>query len=95
MADILVSDIVTSECGLSVWNQDESNCMMPLHPKHTMTLTIANGKHRKPGPWFYSIEFTSRKEWFKFVRLVNDVNRKIKKMPRDQHGFPMMDKWEG
>ena len=91
MADIFIDDLDTSECGLSVWNQDKSSCLMLLRPPHTMTLTIANGKDRKPCPWFYGIEFTSRDQWFKFVRMVNAMNRRVKKLPRDEHGFPILD----
>ena len=93
MSDIMISDLSIRDCSISVWNQDESNCTMLFHPPHTMTLAIANGRGRKPSPWFYEIEFTSRAEWFKFVRLVNTINRKIKKTPADKHGFPIMDKW--
>lgn len=90
MADILIDDLVPSECDLSVWNQDKSNCHMLFRPPHTMTLVIANGRNRKPGPWYYGIEFTSREQWFKFVRLVNAMNRSVKKLPRDEHGFPKL-----
>ena len=93
MSDILISDLSMGDCDVSVWNQDESCCTMLFRPEHTMTLTIANGRDRKPGPWYYSIEFTSREQWFKFVRLVNAMNRKIKKTNADEHGFPAMDEW--
>lgn len=93
MSDILISDLSIRDCDIDVWNQDESCCMMLFRPPHTMTLEIADGKDRKPAPWFYSIEFTSRAEWFKFVRLVNAINRKIKKTPADEHGFPIMAEW--
>lgn len=93
MSDIQISDLSIRDCDISVWNQDESCCVMLFRPPHTMTLEIADGKDRKPTPWFYSIEFTSRAEWFKFVRLVNAMNRKIKKTPADEHGFPIMAEW--
>ena len=51
MADILISDLDMSECGLSVWDQDKSSCHMLFHPPHTMTLTIANGRNRTPCPF--------------------------------------------
>ena len=92
MAEILIDDLDSSECGLSVWNQDKSNCHMLFHPSHTMTLTIANGRNRKPCPWYYGIEFTSREQWFKFVRLVNAMNRRVKKLPSDEHGFPILER---
>ena len=92
MADILIDDLVPSKCDLSVWDQDKSNCHMLLHPPHTMTLVIANGRNRKPGPWYYEIEFTSREQWFKFVRLVNAMNRRVKRLPRDEHGFPILER---
>lgn len=92
MADILISDLDMSECGLSVWDQDKSSCHRLFHPPHTMTLTIANGRNRTPCPWYYGIEFTSREQWFKFVRLVNAMNRRVKKLPRDEHGFPVFEK---
>ena len=79
MSDIQISDLSIRDCDISVWNQDESCCVMLFRPPHTMTLEIADGKDRKPTPWFYSIEFASRAEWFKFVRLVNAMNRKIKR----------------
>ena len=28
--------------------------------------------------WCYTLEFENRKEWFKFVRKVNNANKKIK-----------------
>ena len=93
MSDIQISDLSIRDCDISVWNQDESCCVMLFRPPHTMTLEIADRKDRKPTPWFYSIEFASRAEWFKFVRLVNAMNRKIKKTPADEHGFPIMAEW--
>lgn len=90
MADIIISKLVPKECGLSVWNQDESNCIMPLRPPHTMTLTLANYRNRT-WPWYSGIEFTSREAWFQFVREVNKMNRLVKKSPKDAHGFPILN----
>ena len=89
MSDIIISKLVPKECGLSVWNQDKSNCNMMFRPPHTMTLTLAN--HREgTWPWYSGIEFTSRKAWFQFVKLVNDTNRLVKRLPKDEWGFPVI-----
>ena len=91
MADILLSELETKECELSVWNRDESNCRALFRPEHTMTLTLAN--HREgTWPWYSDIEFESSKAWFQFVRLVNDMNRLVKKLPKDEWGFPILPK---
>ena len=90
MADIIISKLVPKECGLSVWNQDESNCIMPLRPPRTMTLTLANYRSGT-WPWYSGIEFTSREAWFQFVREVNKMNRLVKKSPKDAHGFPILN----
>lgn len=89
MSDIRIDDLVASETRLSVWDQDRSNCIM-MRPPHTMSLLLANGRERKRGPWYYEIEFTSREQWFKFVREVNRMNRLVKASKRDEHGFPVL-----
>lgn len=89
MSDIFISQLETKECGLSVWNQDESSCRMIARPRHTMTLELAN--HREgTWPWYSGIEFESRKAWFQFVKLVNDMNRLVKRLPKDEWGFPIL-----
>lgn len=30
--------------------------------------------------WYYTLEFKNRKEWFKFVRHINKLNKEFKKM---------------
>ena len=87
MDSVLIDDLVTSECKISVWDQGKSNCVRPIRPSHSMSLVIANGKRN---PWFSKLEFASREQWFKFVRLVNKVNRLVKKLPKDEHGFPVL-----
>ena len=53
MADILLSELETKECGLSVWNQDESNCRALFRPEHTMTLLLAD--HLPKDEWGFPI----------------------------------------
>lgn len=89
MSDIIISRLETKECGLSVWNQDESNCNMLFRPRHSMTLTLANHREGKC-PWYSCIEFTNREAWFQFVKFVNDMNKMVKKLPKDQWGFPIL-----
>lgn len=91
MTDITIHDLALKECRLSVWDQTKSNCYMPFHAPHTITLTIADGRNRKPGPWFYHMEFTSREQWDLFVRLVRQMNRKIRKAEKDEHGMPVLE----
>lgn len=89
MSDIIISRLVPKECGLSVLHQDESYRHMPCRPLHSMTLTLAN--HRDgTWPWYSGIEFESRKAWFQFVRLVNDTNKLVKRLPKDEWGFPIL-----
>lgn len=59
-----------------------------FHAEHKgVNLVIANGKDRKPGPWYWEIDCEDLDTWFAFVRLVNRENRKIKKMKRDKDGL--------
>lgn len=93
MSDILVTKLNAKKCGLSVWNQDESSCICFGRPEHSMTLRLANGREGTR-PWYSSIEFTSRAEWFRFVKLVNDMNKMVKRLPKDEWGFPILPKEE-
>ena len=31
--------------------------------------------------WYYYMEFKTRKEWFKFVKEINKLNKEFKKLP--------------
>lgn len=84
MGDIYLSDIFFAESNLSV--VDNSTSL--FKPKKTLCLCIANGRERKPTPWYHGIEFDSLDEWFRFVRLVNRENRRVKRAKRDVGGFP-------
>ena len=92
MADITIHDLALKRCKLSVWDQTKSNCICPFSAPHSMTLYIADGRDRKPGPWFHSMEFESMEQWDLFVRLVRQTNRRIRKAEKDDYGFPVLEK---
>lgn len=77
--DMSESKISTEYCGHSL-----------MAPHREITLIIANAR-RGTWPWYHEINFSSREQWFKFVRLINRCNELVKKTPKDEEGFPIFD----
>ena len=86
MSDIGLHNLKMDECYVTVVGDTA------LTPKH-ISLELANTR-QGTWPWCSDIAFDSRKEWFKFVKLVNRENKRIKQAPRDKDGFPIFDKEE-
>lgn len=87
---IFISELELDKCGLSVWNQNKSNCHMLFRPAHTMTLKLAN--HREgTWAWYSGIEFNNIEAWTDFVKLVNDMDEIVKNNSKDEWGFPILE----
>lgn len=82
MGDIGLYNMKMDECGLSVSEGDG------VLNRKEICLGLANAREGT-WPWYSSLVFGSRKEWFKFVKLVNRENRRLKKAPQEEDGFPL------
>jgi hypothetical protein len=88
---ISISDLKMDECELSV---DKRHYLFDSENTYSiLELGIANAR-RGTWPWYSAITFSSREQWFKFVRLVNRENRRLKGADKDDDGFPIFEEGE-